>query len=151
MTVVRLVVLTLAGCAAAAASAGDDRLPDSARDILVTLESAGPPDVSGGHGTPYHKRKRYATPLDARLLATQVAADYALEEIAHWPMRSLSVLCIVFRVADIGDRDAVIGRLRADPRIDSVQRLQRFATRAAPAPAYDDTYVDLQQIGRAHV
>lgn len=141
---VRLAALIFACCAAATASAAGDRLPDPARDILVTFASAGPPTVSGGTGTPYHKRKRYATPLDSRLLATQVAGDYALEEIAYWPVRSLSLLCIVFRVAETEDRDAIIGRLRADTRIDSAQRLQRFATHAVLQRGYDDTYVGLQ-------
>jgi Subtilase family len=130
---------------AATASAGEERLPDSTRDILVTLASAGPASVSGGNGAPYHKRKRYSTSLDTQLLAAKVADDYALEEIAHWPIRSLSVLCIVFRVADPDARDLVIGLLRADPRIDSAQPLQRFTTQASPVRPYDDTYIGLQR------
>lgn len=145
MITVRLAALIVACCAASPASTGDNPLPNPARDILVTLASAGPPAVSGGNGAPYRKRKRYATPLDTRLLATDVAGDYALEEVAHWPIRSLSVLCIVFRVAESGERDAVISRLRADPRVDSAQRLQRFETHASGERVYDDTYIGLQR------
>jgi subtilisin family serine protease len=79
------------------------------------------------------------------LLAAKVAGDYALEEIAHWPIRSLSVLCVVFRVADTDDRDVVIDLLRADPRIESAQRLQRFTTHAPATQAYDDTHIGLQR------
>lgn len=144
MNAVRAALLVLA-CSAAAPAVSDDRLPNPSRDILVTLASDGPPNVSGGSGAPYHKRKRYAVSLDAELLATAIAADYALEKIAHWPMRSLSVLCILFRIAETDDREAVIARLHRDPRIDSAQRLQRFSTHAEPEHAYDDTYIDLQR------
>ncbi|HZD53045.1 MAG TPA: S8 family serine peptidase [Woeseiaceae bacterium] len=144
MNTLRLAALALACCAAGVAC-GEERLPDPALDILITVPSAGPPARSGGDGVPYRKRKRYAVSLGAQLLASRLAADYALQEIAHWPMRSLSVLCVVFRVAEGADRDEIIGQLRADARVDSAERLQRFETHARAAIAYDDPYASLQR------
>ncbi len=125
--------------------AQDLRKPDPERDILVMLERADAAPVSGGMGPPYRKRKRYAMALDTQLLAAEIADEYGLLEIGRWPMRSLSVLCIVFRVTDAGERDELVSRLRADPRIDSAQRLQRFGTRTLAFRDYDDTYIGLQR------
>jgi subtilisin family serine protease len=117
--------------------------PDTSLDILVTLQSSSAAPVSGGMDAPYRKRKRYATAVDVQLLAAEIANDFAIVEISRWPIRSLSVLCIVYRVADETTRDSIIERLQKDPRVDSAQRLQRFDTLAAAD--YDDTLVGLQR------
>lgn len=122
-----------------------ERRPDPERDILVMLESAEAAAVSGGMGPPYRKRKRYAVPLDTQLLAAEIAEEYALLEIGRWPMRSLSVICIVFRPTDDGERDELVSRLRTDPRIESAQRLQQFDTRTLAFLDYDDTYIGMQR------
>jgi subtilisin family serine protease len=119
--------------------------PDPELDILVMLEASDAAPVSGGIDPPYRKRKRYAMPLDTQLLAAEITEEYGLLEIGRWPMRSLSVICIVFRVTEAGKRDELVGRLQVDPRIDSAQRLQRFDTRTAAFPDYDDPYIGLQR------
>jgi len=143
MTAARTAILLLAMIVAPVVSA-NEHVPDPSRDILVTLVSAAAAPVSGGIDAPYRKRKRYAVAQDVGLLAIEIGSDYGLREIARWPIRSLSVICIVFRVAGKAERDAVIDRMQADTRVESAQRLQRFETRTAVLPAYDDTYIDMQ-------
>ncbi|MDZ7644332.1 MAG: S8 family serine peptidase [Woeseiaceae bacterium] len=138
-------LLALLALPAMAEEAEDDRAPDPDRDILVTLESRSAAPVSGGFGAPYRKRKRYAVSLDVRMLAAEIGRDYELVEISRWPIRSLSVYCIVFRPADAGQREKIVARLQADARIDSAQRLQQFETRSRVPPGYDDTWTDMQR------
>lgn len=120
--------------------------PDPTRDILVNFSNEGVSVISSGVSEPYRKRKRYAIDTEVRRHAADIASEYALVEIDRWPIRSLSVFCFVYRVSEEMDRDTVIERLRADPRVESVQALQQFKTMAVPVPAYDDTYASLQRV-----
>jgi subtilisin family serine protease len=114
---------------------------DPERDILVTFEN------SGAHvpaGAPYRARKRYQVSAEALRHAAAVATDYALHQVDQWPIRALSVYCIVYRVAAGGDRDRVIEALRADDRVESAQPLNTFETGVTNGSGYDDTYAELQ-------
>ena len=62
----------------------------------------------------------------------------------HWPIKSLGIYCFVYRVPATADRDAVIASLRRDQRVESVQELQQFETRADRSFTYNDTYAELQ-------
>lgn len=129
----------------APAGAAGDRQPDAAQDILVTLDARTAAPASGGVGAPYRKRKRYPVSLDVQMLVDELGRDYELREIARWPIRSLSVFCIVYRAADGGDRDSLLARIRADTRVESAQRLQQFETRSVGIGRYDDAYIDIQR------
>jgi len=137
------VVLLLTALAASAMA--DDRATDPARDILVTFANEGANAVSSGISEPYRKRKRYSISAQARQHASEIAADYGLIEVDRWPIRSLSLFCLVFRVPAGLDREDVLRRLEADPRVESAQPAQRFETVADALPAYDDTYANLQR------
>jgi len=129
----------------ALAAPGADAAPettDPARDILVTFDNAGARATTSG--APYRNRKRYAIAAAARQRAEAVADEYHLQAIDHWPIRSLSVYCFVYRIGDGDDRDQIIERLRADARVESVQPLNVFETGTSAAGDYDDTYADLQ-------
>ena len=127
--------------------------PDPARDILVTFENEGARAMSAGSSAPYKNRKRYAVSADVRRHALDIEDEYALVEIDHWPIRALAVYCFVYRVPEDVDRDALIQRLAADERVESVQPLNTFE---ASTRVYDDTYANLQHglvaldIGDAH-
>jgi subtilisin family serine protease len=136
------VVILLAALAASAMA--DDGGTDSARDILVTFANEGANAISSGVSEPYRKRKRYSISVQARQHAADIAADYGLIEVDRWPIRSLSLFCLVFRVPPGLDREDVVSRLKADPRVESAQPAQRFETVTDPHPAYDDTYANLQ-------
>lgn len=119
--------------------------PDPARDILVTIDDRVSRSVTTAANAPYRLRKRYATEADTLRAAAAIAADYGLAEIDRWPIRSLDVLCIVYRLAPGADRDEVVRQLALDKRIASAQRLQEFETLAHAASGYDDTYTGLQR------
>jgi subtilisin family serine protease len=115
---------------------------DADRDILVTFDNSGARTTTSS--TPYRARKQYAITADARQQARAVAAEYRLQQVDHWPIKSLSVYCFVYRVADGEDRENVIDKLRADARVESAQALNIFETGAGPVTVYDDTYAELQ-------
>ena len=101
---------------------------DAERDILVTFDNQGARMHSTGMSAPYRNRKRYSIAAAARRSADEVRDEYALIEVDHWPIRSLSIYCFVYRVPSGEDREALIDRLKSDARIESVQALQKFET-----------------------
>ena len=127
-------------CCASGIAFGQQSDPE--RDILVTFDNDGARALSSSFAAPYRNRKRYSISADARRHADAVAAEYALTEVDHWPIRSLSVYCFVYRIPAGQDRDSVIRRLRSDERIESAQALQEFET--GTEDTYNDTYVGFQ-------
>lgn len=129
---------------------------DLTRDILVTFDNHGARLHSTSASAPYRNRKRYSIAAAARRNANEVRDDYSLQEVDHWPIRSLAIYCFVYRVAPGVDRDTVVERLQQDERIDSAQPLQEFRTNTGLNDSYDDTYANLQRglaildIGAAH-
>ena len=138
----RLMALACVLSFAIAASAASAEATDPERDILVTFENHGARASTAG--TPYRARKRYAISAEAARRSADVAREYGLREVDHWPIRSLAVYCFVYRVADDADRTDVIDRLRADSRVESVQVLNSFETGTNRDTDYDDTYASLQ-------
>jgi subtilisin family serine protease len=126
------------------AGASAEELTDPARDILVTFDNKGAGVANGGLGAPYRNRKRYSIGRSVRRDSAAVMAEHNLTEIEHWPIRSLSVYCFVYRVPDGVERSVVIARLNADERVESAQPLQRFETSMDGIASYDDTYANLQ-------
>jgi len=117
---------------------------DADRDILVTFDNQGARIHSTGMSAPYRNRKRYSIAAAARRSADEVREQYSLVEVDHWPIRSLSIYCFVYRVPPGEDRETVIDRLKSDERIESVQALQEFETGTSVNTSYDDTYANLQ-------
>jgi len=146
---VLLLVYSLAGAA-------DDPVPDSERDILVTFDNIGASVIGGGVSAPYRNRNRYSIAAKARKSANDIAEQFSLIEVDHWPLRSLSIYCFVYRIPDGTDRDELISQLKSDERIESVQPLQRFDTSTESAVHYDDTFaylqhgLDILEISAAH-
>lgn len=136
-----LVVAVLGAVAGPDAQAGAG---DSERDILVTFDNTGADAGSAGASPPYRFRKRYAVSSTVRQLSRAVEREYDLDRVDHWPIRSLSVYCFVYRVADDEDRDALIAALSRDARVESVQTLQKFETQLDETHAYNDPYLRLQ-------
>jgi hypothetical protein len=115
---------------------------DAERDILVTFDNVTVQATTSS--APYRARKRYSISAEARRHARAVAQEYGLEQVDHWPIRSLSVYCFVYRVPADGDRERLVGALRADSRVESAQPLHQFETQVADEGGYDDTYAGLQ-------
>ncbi len=141
----RILNLTLAAILVSiAAIAAAEAAPDPTRDILVTYNDDFAASVSAGLSAPYLHRKRYTIARQVRRDAAAVAAEYSLKVVEHWPIRSLSVYCFVYRVPEGADRESIIAILNADARIESAQSLQSFETSMVNADSYDDTYANLQ-------
>ena len=143
-------VLLLSGHALAAET------PDPDRDILVTFDNDAARSVSAGLAAPYQRRKQYSIARQVRHFSAELAKEYSLQEIDHWPIQSLSVYCFVYRIREGDDRLHIIAKLNADERVESAQVLQIFETSATQDVTYDDTYFNLQyglailDIGAAH-
>lgn len=144
MNMFKTVIAVLLLCSAVGVSAGAEDAPDPKGDILVTFDNDDARSSSGGLGAPYSHRKRYDIARSVRRDATDIAREHSLEEIAHWPIQSLSVYCFVFRVPDGTDRLELIEALNADSRVESAQPLQSFETSFEKSAGYDDTYANLQ-------
>jgi hypothetical protein len=142
-------VVSLALLIAACAGAGPSRQDAAAnpataaqRQVLLTVHQ--PESLALGlTGTPnqrYAQRRYGPVPAVERIL-TQLAHEHRLERVDGWPIASLSVYCEVFAVTDDRPLDAVIAELKADSRVELVQRMNVFETQAA---GYDDPYSELQ-------
>ena len=121
-----------------------EETPDPKRDILVTFDNDAARSANGGLAAPYQRRKRYSISATVRRDASALADEYSLQEIEHWPIRSLSVYCFVYRVPEGADRNSIIEDLNADNRIESAQPLQSFETSTNKVGPYDDEYANLQ-------
>jgi len=119
-------------------------IADPQRDILVTFQNDGAGAQGSGIGAPYRNRKRYLMVPSARRNAEAIAKEYALVAVDHWPIKSLSVYCFVYRIPAGADRDEIVQQLEADARIESVQLLQEFETGANRERPYNDTHAGLQ-------
>ena len=132
-------IIALATLAPAAVLAQDR---DAEQDILVTFDNTTAQATTSS--APYRARKRYFISTEARRHARDVAQEYGLEQVDHWPIRSLSVYCFVYRVPIDGDREGLVEALRKDSRVESAQPLNEFETRVTAQEGYDDTYANLQ-------
>lgn len=121
-------------------------LGDGARQIVVTITDRGMAlrSYAGGAPRAYAGGARYRGSPYAQRIAAQLARDYRLERILGWRIDALDVHCVVYRLGEERDRDLTIERLRRDPRVESVQPMQRFRTTAGSA-GYNDPYFHLQR------
>ncbi len=118
--------------------------PDPARDILVTFDNEAARSGSAGLSAPYQRRKRYSIAPSVQSDAAAIAKEHSLQEIEHWPIKSLSIYCFVYRLPEGVDREKLIATLNADARVESAQELRSFDTSFDPRQSYDDTYANLQ-------
>lgn len=139
----------LAACTGPASRPSIAHIPEEMRStpdryVLVTVRNqpAALPTRAGSTPRGYDSIATYGVSAEARRTARAIAAEYGLQEAAAWPIRALRVHCLVYRIPDGQDRDAIVARLAANPRVELAQPLQTFATSAT---GYDDRYVDLQR------
>ena len=137
--------LALAACAGAGPTqhdAGTGAAGGAARQVLLTVRQ--PESLALGlTGVPSQRytQRRYGPSPSVERILTQLAREHRLERVDGWPIASLSVYCEVFAVTDDRSLDAVISELKADSRVELVQRMNTFETQAA---GYDDPHADLQ-------
>ncbi len=143
------VLLGVTACAPAPTRMADLALPAAAlaepdQYLLVTVanEMAPLPTRAGSTLRGYDTAVQYGVSGRARSLANALAADYRLHEVTGWPIGTLRVHCVLYRVTPGESRAAVLAELAADPRVQLAQPLQVFATSTGD---YNDPYVGLQQ------
>jgi hypothetical protein len=131
---------------------------DAARFIVVTLRNE--PRVQAEHpgSTPrgYDAAGHYGLTGSASSQARALERDYGLREVSAWPIATLHVHCIMFRLPGANSRATLMAQLGSDRRVESVQPLNEFTTQSAPevlgtppdvAPLsvpYNDPYARLQ-------
>ena len=115
----------------------------------------GPAGTTGSH----YGGDGYRVAQSAQQQARRVAAAYSLRQVASWPIKALSMHCVVYEIPDGRPVSEVLAALAKDTRVVLAQPLQEFHTLgAAPAAGtpYNDPLYDLQTnlltlgIARAH-
>jgi subtilisin family serine protease len=143
------------------ASAPAAATPQVHARIVVTfvnsLESS--PRPAGTTG-PRYGGATYLVGQSAHAMARRVASQYSLKEVASWPIKLLSVHCVVYEIPDQRTVSDVLEQLSKDRDISLAQPLQEFHTLSSPehgeVPPYNDPLYDLQTnltalgIERAH-
>jgi subtilisin family serine protease len=142
---VLLLLLALAGTLVATLAGADE--PSSPPRIIVAFANtpASAPGPAGSTGRRY-TGDSYGVSQGAAQLARRVASDYALREVASWPIRELSMHCVVYEITGGRPAAVVLAALAKDPRVSLAQPLNDFYTLSSPAepPAYNDPLFDLQ-------
>ncbi|HEY4368664.1 MAG TPA: S8 family serine peptidase [Steroidobacteraceae bacterium] len=116
---------------------------DSERYIVVTVRNPAAPVIprAGSTARDYDTVTTYSVSPAARATANDIAAAYQLHEVNGWPIRMLSVHCVVFEIPAGVTPDQLLDRLKHDPRVESAQPLQSFSSLTSD---YNDPYEHLQ-------
>jgi hypothetical protein len=150
-------LLPALACAAAGLAATPEPAPDpapaaaSAQPSLPRIVVAfanqprSAPGPAGSTGRRY-SGDGYRVSQSAEQLSRSVASDYALREVASWPIRELAMHCVVFEITSGRPAAEVLAALARDPRVALAQPLHEFHTLSSPpsAPPYNDPLFDLQ-------
>jgi subtilisin family serine protease len=151
----RLAVLSLAAVSAAVAAphASADPAPAVAPAaaelprIVVAFanQPRSAPGPAGATGRRY-SGDGYRVSQDAEREARRVAAAYALREVASWPIRELSMHCVIFEITNGRPQSEVLAALTHDSSVLLAEPLHEFHTLSTPAaaPPYNDPLYDLQ-------
>ena len=141
-----LLGLAIAGCASL--EPRDDALPEEMirhpdQYVVVTMrnDDQGTSLRAGSTMRGYQNSSTYSVGGSARAVVRGLTDTYRLREVSGWPIRALGIHCVVFQVPPHETVAQTIVRLRQDPRIESAQPLQTFATQAT---SYNDPYEKLQ-------
>jgi subtilisin family serine protease len=143
-----LMVIATASYAAAPTLMPNEARSDPSKFIVVTI--ANPQAVrSGGVGGTmrgYQGAGGYRASPAAVATVKDLIRDYSLTSVSEWPIETLQVHCIVFKIAEGVSREEVLERLQQNDRVIIAQPLNEFVSASS---AYDDPYAKLQENVRA--
>lgn len=106
--------------------------PSAPERIVLTFANPAPASPAApGSTTARYGARAYGQGQRAHALAQSVARQYALKEVASWPIQALAVHCVVYEVPAGADVNALLERLKHDTRVTLAQRLQDFHTLTA--------------------
>jgi subtilisin family serine protease len=152
-----LLLIALSACATPARQLRAPPLPaemraEPSRFVVVTVRNDPRPlgTRAGATLRGYDGAGLYGVTSAARATVRAITKDYQLREVSAWPIAALHVHCVVFQVPADGAPTQLIARLASDPRVDSAQPLNQFATETQDGDevAYNDPYANLQTVLR---
>ncbi len=111
------------------------------RIILVTFVDRG--IMRGSFSsltTGYRPSNNYKTSTWSRNVATRLATDYQLKNIAEWPVTELGVQCVVFEISDTRSMEEILTVLAKDSQVEMVQPMGVFKTYATQSKRKDPYY-----------
>ena len=121
---------------------------NAGRYIVVTLRNEPRAQAEHPGSTPrgYDAAGRYGVTGSAGLQARALEHEYGLREISAWPIATLHLHCIMFRLPGATTRQGMIARLATDRRVESVQPLNEFTTETDPEALPGAANVDPVQV-----
>jgi len=133
---------------AAGASAVTAPAVAAARPRIVVAFANAPATTAGPAGSTgrRYSGNGYGVSQSAATRARHVASDYALRELASWPIRELAMHCVVFEIESGKPADEVLAALAHDSRVMLAEPLHEFHTLSGPPgdSPYNDPLYDLQ-------
>jgi subtilisin family serine protease len=136
---------------------------DSLHNFVVVTFANEPYRTAPHAGTTgaHYSGDSYSVSQNAYYRARRLATVYSLRQVASWPIKALSVHCVVFEIPDDRSVSSVLAALARDPRVALAQPLQKFHTltqtqtqtrtqtqaqaqSSTAAPAYNDPLYSLQ-------
>jgi subtilisin family serine protease len=146
--VVVVMVIATASYAAAPTLMPEDARSDPSQFIVVTIANpqTARSGTVGGTTRGYQGTGGYRASPAAAAVVRDLSRDYSLTSVSEWPIETLQVHCIVFKVSEGATREEVLEKLRQNDRVIIAQPLNEFASASS---AYDDPYAKLQENVRA--
>jgi hypothetical protein len=140
---VALSAAALVLCGAARAAPPPVLTPPDVRSApgqFIVLAVANPvsarPGAVGGTAHGYGTRTNYRVSASATAVLREIARQHSLTLVSEWPIDSLQMHCVLFRIPAGTTREALIARLKPDRRVLIVQPLNEFESAAAGADPY---------------
>ncbi|HET7656436.1 MAG TPA: S8 family serine peptidase, partial [Luteimonas sp.] len=137
------------GCAHAPRMAQPLAGMDVSRDLVLAVENpiAAPAPHAGSNLLGYGSADQYRNGQRASATLAALKREYALRELAGWPIKPLGLYCAVLRPAPGADREALLQALGRDARVRLVEPLHEYSLYSQPAAGerYNDPYVGLQR------
>jgi subtilisin family serine protease len=135
-----------------ASSAGGDHVAgmNSERDIVLAVANPQepPPTHAGSSMLGYAPAGNYGPGQRAISMLQDMRRDYGWHEVTGWPIKALSLYCIVLEPPPGMTREDLLASLAKDHRVALAQPLQDYAVYSAQndgAHKYNDPYADLQR------
>ncbi|HEY2591106.1 MAG TPA: S8 family serine peptidase [Steroidobacteraceae bacterium] len=137
--------LLMSACASLPIAPRTPALPQDARVqssnfIVVTVRNVPRAQAQRAGSTPrgYDQAGAYGITAEASKAVRALERAYGLQQVSAWPIPTLRVHCIVFRLPPATERTALLAQLEHDPRVETAQPLNEFGTEtvgenAAPA------------------
>jgi subtilisin family serine protease len=112
--------------------------------VAVVNPLAARPSAVGGTAHGYGTVSNYRVGASAAGVIRDLAAQYNLTRVSEWPIEQLGMHCVLFRIPPGTTREAMLERLRTDPRVRIAQPLNEFESATKAEPGFDDPYARLQ-------